>query len=279
MAYNAGWRGETLVTATAVALAESSGRYWVVNSIGCVGLWQINVPVHIKAHPSWTTAAMKDPAQNASAAMTLYKAAKGWKPWEAYTTGAHLAQVGRARLAAAQITGTTATAASSSTGGGGVDQAAYEAITGSALDDLGGFLGDLGNLAGVGGLTGLGELTGTEGLFAPLASLAKAGVSVSVLTIRAAAWIAEPRNWLRVVEVLGGGVALIIGLRMLAGTGVGGPVAGVVRAGSTAATKTVKGAKKAASAAAQAGAAVATGGASAAATGAAKAATAAKGAA
>lgn len=63
-----------------IAMAESSGRTDVVNSIGCVGLWQINQPVHVKAHPSWTTSWLQSPANNAYAASVLYRAS-GTAPW------------------------------------------------------------------------------------------------------------------------------------------------------------------------------------------------------
>ena len=40
-AKQAGFSGNALVTAVAVAMAESSGNTSVVNSLGCTGLWQI----------------------------------------------------------------------------------------------------------------------------------------------------------------------------------------------------------------------------------------------
>jgi hypothetical protein len=64
-----------------IAMAESSGETTVVNSIGCVGLWQINQPVHVKAHPTWTREWLKDPMHNAIAARALYDA-NGLKPWD-----------------------------------------------------------------------------------------------------------------------------------------------------------------------------------------------------
>lgn len=63
-----------------IAMAESSGRTDVVNSIGCVGLWQINQPVHVKDHPTWTRAWLQNPANNARAAKVLYTQS-GTAPW------------------------------------------------------------------------------------------------------------------------------------------------------------------------------------------------------
>lgn len=296
LAYSAGWRGEDLVVATAMALAESSGRYWIVNSIGCVGLWQINVPVHIKDHPTWTTAAMKDPERNVAAARILWKD-RGWKPWEAYTgpdgkgsDGPYTAQMGRARMAAAGVDKSAGSSASpistgSGSGTGTVDQASWEAVGGNAdqvlleslIPQLPSLIGPLYKFFSGPGGDALGDGLSSINPLGPLAVMGKALLAISVMTVRGSAWIANPRNWLRVVEVLGGGVALFIGLKMLAGTGVGGPVAGAVRGGVNGATKAVKAAKSVSNKAAQAGAAVATGGASAAAGAAAKTAAAVKG--
>ncbi|MFD7908354.1 hypothetical protein ACFV4G_39700 [Kitasatospora sp. NPDC059747] len=292
--YRAGWRGEDLVTAVAVALAESSGDVTVVNSIGCVGLWQINVPVHVKEHPSWTTAAMQNADANAGAAYALWRDAHGWRPWEAYTNGMYAAQMGRARLAVAQVGKTDATAPATPA----------DNITGGAVvnaDLAGTLLGTIGGIPGSDALIGgvekfLGQMFGgtsdgstsgdvAKAIGAPIALL-KALASLVVLAIHGAAWIANPRNWLRVVEVVGGGVAIIVGLKMLAASNTGGVVASAARGTVRVADKGVKAVKSTAKAAGEAGAAVATGGASAAAEGAtatagmaAKAATAAKGAA
>ena len=255
VAYNAGWRGEELVTATAVALAESSGRYWIVNGIGCVGLWQINVPVH----PQYTTADMKVPAKNASAARAIYAGAGNkWTPWEAYTgpdgkgsDGPYTAQMGRARLAAAGIKGATVTPASdtTSTGAGTVDQAAYATLGGTA--DTAAWDDWLKNVipwsvGGQGNLDNLGSFL----------SMGKALISIAILMAKGAAWVANPKNWLRVVEVLGGGVALFIGLRMLANSGIDSPVAGTVKVATDGASKIAKAAKSVA----KTGTAAATGG-------------------
>lgn len=234
VAYNAGWRGEQLVIATAVGLAESGGRYWVVNSIGCVGLWQINVPVHKK----YTTAAMKDPAKNAAAAMDIYKGAGSkWSPWEAYTgpdgrgsDGPYSTQMGRARIAAASIKGSSGVSVdpastSGGGGGGGIIDAAYQDISGGSTAVPANWITDF--LMGVTG----GNLIegGINSVGGPLIGIGKALLAISIAVTRGAAWLANPRNWLRVVEVIGGGVVLFIGLKMLAGSGVDSPVTAVAR--------------------------------------------------
>src|SRR5690606_24051681 len=77
----------------AIAMAESSGRTDVVNSIGCVGLWQINQPVHVKANPKWTQAWLKNPFNNAFAAKQI-RASQGLNAWEVYTNGMYLRYMG-----------------------------------------------------------------------------------------------------------------------------------------------------------------------------------------
>jgi hypothetical protein len=68
----------------AIAMQESSGDTNVVNSIGCVGLWQINQPVHVKSHPTWTVKWLQNPFNNAAAAKIILKT-QGLGAWEAYT--------------------------------------------------------------------------------------------------------------------------------------------------------------------------------------------------
>jgi hypothetical protein len=82
----AGFTNPSLMSA--IAMAESSGSTTVVNSIGCVGLWQINQPVWVKSHPTWTKAWLQDPAHNAAAAKVIYDS-QGLNAWEAYTNGAY----------------------------------------------------------------------------------------------------------------------------------------------------------------------------------------------
>lgn len=86
VARGAGFTGDNLATAVAVALAESSGRTSAVSPTGCChGLWQINVNVH-----PYTKTQMQDPAQNAAAAWKISNSGTNWKPWSAYNNGAYL---------------------------------------------------------------------------------------------------------------------------------------------------------------------------------------------
>lgn len=96
-AAQAGFTGSDLVTAVAVALAESGGNPRAVSSTGDYGLWQIN-RVHAELLASGDRF---NPADNARMAYRVWMdAGRSWRPWVAYTTGRHLAYVGRARKAA-----------------------------------------------------------------------------------------------------------------------------------------------------------------------------------
>jgi hypothetical protein len=93
VAANAGFTGNDLITAVAVALAESSGNPGVVGDLsltpgGSVGLWQIN----LKAHPDLAGMNLTDPQVNANAAYTVYQqAGNSFNPWSTFknnSTGA-----------------------------------------------------------------------------------------------------------------------------------------------------------------------------------------------
>jgi len=94
LAINAGFSGQDADTATAIALAESSGNPNAYNpetaahtpqGLGSYGLWQ----VYLKAHPEFTGVNLYDPQLNANAAYSVYCAAGGaFTPWSTYNSGA-----------------------------------------------------------------------------------------------------------------------------------------------------------------------------------------------
>lgn len=97
-AQSAGFSGQDLLTAVAVALAESSGDPNVYNpetaapggtppGQGSYGLWQI----YAKEHPEFSGWNLNDPQTNANAAFRLYSAAGGFSPWAAYNSGQYQA--------------------------------------------------------------------------------------------------------------------------------------------------------------------------------------------
>lgn len=192
MARGSGW-GSKSDDVSWVAMAESSGNASDVNSIGCVGLLQINQPVHVGSHPKWTVSWLKDPMNNLAAGLVLYNAAgkKFDGPWLDSRDkgggggwGSHVSGGGS--------TGTDQIGDDPCAGfilpGLGKDNPAYKDCT-SKKGDLGGGGGDgLGDALGLGGI---GDLADQMGRLAQDA--AKAGN-----------WLAEPKNWVRVAYVAGG---------------------------------------------------------------------------
>lgn len=100
-AYQAGFRGEALVTAIAVSFAESGGR---VDALGTNtngsrdrGLWQINT-IH-----GYTDQEMFNPVKNANVAFSISHGGTDWSPWYAWRDGKHEQFIPQARAAAAKM--------------------------------------------------------------------------------------------------------------------------------------------------------------------------------
>lgn len=174
LAHAAGWRGQDLTVAVAVALAESGGRPDAVGDRGLVtatwgpsvGLWQIR---SLNAEKGKGTTrdelANADPATNARHAHQIWSS-QGWGAWTVHTTRRYLlfmpaaaAAVG-ARIAAGPI-GSKAV--------GSVEDVAQD-IGGSVLD------------------------------------AAQTGLS---LAVKAGAWMSNPANWQRVAMVVVGGALVV----------------------------------------------------------------------
>lgn len=89
LATQAGFTGELARTMVAIAWDESSFKSEIVNSIGCVGLWQIN-PNHFKESAfvknGWNTATLKEGHANAKAAKVIYDS-QGLNAWTTYKHG------------------------------------------------------------------------------------------------------------------------------------------------------------------------------------------------
>jgi hypothetical protein len=93
LAQNAGFTGDDINTAAAIALAESGGNAHAYNpeteagtpqGQGSFGLWQI----YLKAHPEFFGWALYDPQVNANAAFKVYAdAGNSFTPWSTYKNG------------------------------------------------------------------------------------------------------------------------------------------------------------------------------------------------
>lgn len=83
-AYDAGFRGEALITAVAIAMAESGGFTGAHNPEGedSRGLWQINVAPNVRPN-KWGD--LSDPVINARAAFEVSGGGTNFKPWTTFT--------------------------------------------------------------------------------------------------------------------------------------------------------------------------------------------------
>lgn len=145
-AYDAGFRGNALTTATAVALAESHGDSGQVGDVGLqnntwgpsVGLWQIRSlnPGHGTAteQAQRNQTANLDPATNAQNAYALSHQGGNFNPWSTYTSGAYQNFTNRASTAAGQVnTGTQGSNTGAGTGSSAF-RVAPTALTSTAND-------------------------------------------------------------------------------------------------------------------------------------------------
>ncbi len=100
LAAGAGFSGDDLATAVAVAMAESGGNPQAYNpeksagaaqEQGSFGLWQI----YLAAHPEFAGVNLTDPQTNALAAYSIYSAAgDSFASWATYKSGAYTAYMG-----------------------------------------------------------------------------------------------------------------------------------------------------------------------------------------
>jgi hypothetical protein len=116
-AYSAGFRGDALTTAVAVALAESHGDTGIHGDVNLqtgtwgpsVGLWQIRSlnPGHGTAAEQAlrNAAANADPATNARHAFAISRHGSNFRPWSTYTNGAYRSYLSQARTASRGVTG------------------------------------------------------------------------------------------------------------------------------------------------------------------------------
>lgn len=144
-AYNAGFRGDGLSTAVAVAMAESSGDPTQLGDVGLenatygpsVGLWQIR-----SVNPGYGNATERaqrnaqanlDPSTNATDAYAISRQGTNFQPWSTYTGGAYRRYLPQAQAAAQSVTA----AGGSGTGGAGAAGAAAGASAGAASSSTG----------------------------------------------------------------------------------------------------------------------------------------------
>lgn len=110
-AYDAGFRGNPLAVAVAVAHAESGFNTTAVGDINLtepdeksVGLWQVNYrPSRDPKNPLRDPNLNLDPAHCAVAAFAISRSGSMFTPWSTFTSGAYVKFMREASLAAALV--------------------------------------------------------------------------------------------------------------------------------------------------------------------------------
>lgn len=196
MARGVGW-GANADAVAWVSLAESGGDASAVNSIGCVGLLQINQPVHVASHPKWTVQWLKDPMNNLAAGLVLFKAAGNRfdRDWADSKNKGGIPEGWGPHVAAKLGGGSGATDAT---------QAADDPcrlVTGAAHDLC---VQDRKNRENNTPLD-QGDPAGTAEQLGRLAqAVAKAGN-----------WVSDPANWVRIAYVTGGAVLALVAVNVI----------------------------------------------------------------
>lgn len=110
LAAQAGFTGDALITAVAIAGAESGGDPQAYNpepgaaggtpsGMGSFGLWQI----YRKAHAEFAKWDLMDPGQNAAAAYSIWAAGGSFRAWTTFKTGAYQRFMQAAAVAVNQL--------------------------------------------------------------------------------------------------------------------------------------------------------------------------------
>lgn len=127
-AYQAGFRGQALTIAVAVALAESGGRSDARGDTTLtdrtwgpsIGLWQIRSLWTDKGSGGQRDElANKDPRTNARHAYQISGHGQNWQPWSTYTNGAYRTHLTQARAAAQHASANHGAGAGPTRGGHG----------------------------------------------------------------------------------------------------------------------------------------------------------------
>lgn len=108
-ASDAGFEGDDLTTAVAIAMAESNvpatnpatGNTEAIGDSGdSIGLWQIDT----RFHPEFDRNKLTDPQYNAEAAFDIYTKARGsFQPWSTYNSGKYFAFLSDAQTGAESL--------------------------------------------------------------------------------------------------------------------------------------------------------------------------------
>lgn len=201
-ASRAGFKGDALTKAVAIALAESGGRSDARGDVALqdstwgpsLGLWQVrSLRAQTGTGRERDATRLTDPAFNAAAAWSISNHGKNFGPWTTYTNGAYLANMGKAAKAAGEPSTWDRVAGAGTGLIFGVGGAVAGAVTGKTnpVDSVGGVVTDA-----AGGV--MGGLDAVGGFFGALG---------------------QRGTWVRVLQVVGGAGLVVAGV-VIVGRGV-----------------------------------------------------------
>ncbi len=194
LARRAGLPPDRAATATAVALAESSGRTWVTspNPDGGtnVGLWQLDTPGGEGS--GYSVSQLQDPWTNAQVMAKTTNSGQDWGPWQTYVDDTYQAYQPAALTA---MHSEPASSQSETTGGSWISNLLHsiEAIPK-------GIIGSAGSAAA----SSVTLPKGVTDFFDAADKFAEGAL-----------WLLDPANWVRIVSGFAGGVLLIAGVVVL----------------------------------------------------------------
>lgn len=153
-AHDAGFRGQDLTIAVAVALAESGGDPRAHNATppdNSYGLWQINMlgslgPARRREFGLESNRELFDPAENARAANKISGDGRSWTPWTTYTSGAYKRHLDEARRGVEAMKRGGSGSGSGGSGSGGSGSGGSGSGGGGSRGGGGGFSVDVGVL-------------------------------------------------------------------------------------------------------------------------------------
>jgi hypothetical protein len=212
-------------TAAAIAMAESGGNPNAHNPIppdNSYGLWQINMlgklgPARRQAYGLKSNDELYNPAVNVKAMLDISSQGSNWRPWSTYTNGSYRTYLARAVE----------------------NKNADPSWVSKAAKVVG-----LANLSAVFpglGLLSLGQAAGVD-LPNPLSgvdAVGNAAQDTAHFIGKSATWVSNPRNWIRVGYVVGGGIVIGGSLFMVINSTKAGKAVTktVIRAGKAYATR------------------------------------------
>jgi hypothetical protein len=230
VAKGAGFSGQSLQIAVAVALAESGGNPRAHNRVppdDSYGLWQINMlgslgPARRKQFGLSSNSQLFDPSTNARAAWAISNRGTNWRPWSVYLFGQYRLQMARAAEGVKAAGGAVVTTPESGAGTTPIsgDRGTHRIDFGKGDGatqinlTLGAELGRLfGKWLGMGAPGG--EMLEGVPVLGPV--IAGLGTIVDLLMvwttalIKSAVWISKPENWMRIAQVVLGGALVVSG--------------------------------------------------------------------